>query len=55
MSVEHDGGVNYHCFHKVEGRFTQAEPIYTACIEYKHLKYGDEFFSFAAHTSIKKA
>ena len=54
-TVEHDGGVKYQLFHKVEGRFTQAEPIYTACMEYKHLKDGDQFFSFAANTSIKKA
>ena len=55
MTVEHDGGVKYQFFHKVDGRFSQEEPIYTACVEYKHLKDGDEFFSFATHTSIKKA
>jgi hypothetical protein len=54
-TVENDGGVKYHFFHKVDGRFTTDQPIYTACMEYKHLKDGEEFFSFAAHTSIRKA
>ena len=54
-TVEHDGAVKYQFFHKVDSKFTADQPIYTASMEYKHLKDGEEFFSFAAHTSIRKA
>ena len=54
-TVQTDGGVKYQFFHKVDGKFTGDQPVYTACMDYKHLKDGEEFLSFAAHTSIKKA
>ena len=55
VTVEDDGGVQYQFFHKIDGRIQSDEPVYTACIDYLHLKEGNEMFSFAAHTSIKKA
>ena len=44
-TIEHDGGVKYQFFHKADGRFKADQPIYTACMEYKHLKDGEEFFT----------
>ena len=55
VTVEVDGGIQYQFFHKIDGKIQRDEPIYTACIDYLHLREGNEIFSFAAHTSIKKA
>jgi hypothetical protein len=55
MTVEGDGSVKYQFFHMAGGKIKGHEPIYTACINYKDLKCGEEMFSFAAHTSISKA
>jgi hypothetical protein len=55
ITVETDGGVQYQFFHRIDGMIKKDEPVYTACIDYLHLKEGNEMFSFAAHTSITKA
>jgi hypothetical protein len=55
VTVETDGAIQYQFFHKVDGKIQRDEPIYTACIDYLHLREGTEMFSFAAHTSINKA
>jgi hypothetical protein len=55
VTVEADGGIQYQFFHKIDGKIQRDEPVYTACIDYLHLKEGNEMFSFAAHTSIRKA
>lgn len=55
ITVETDGRVQYQFFHKSEGKIKHDEPIYTACLDYRHLYDEGEMFSFAAHTSIKKA
>jgi hypothetical protein len=56
ITVEQDGGVKYHFFHKNSDGTRGEEPVYTACLNYRDLKYdGKEMFSFAAQTSIKKA
>ena len=56
VTVEQDGGIKYHFFHKNSDGIRGDEPIYTACLNYRDLKYdGSEMFSFAAQTSIKKA
>ena len=56
VTMETDGGIRYHFFHKYTDGTRGDEPIYTACLNYRDLKYeGSEMFSFAAQTSIKKA
>ena len=55
VTVETDGGIQYQFFHKIDGKIQKDEPVYTACIDYLHLREGIEMFSFAAHTSINKA
>jgi len=55
-TMETDGGIRYHFFHKYTDGTRGDEPIYTACLNYRDLKYdGSEMFSFATQTSIKKA
>ena len=54
VTIEQDG-VKYHFFHKNTEGIRGDEPIYTACLNYRDLKYeGSEMFNFAAQTSIKK-
>ena len=56
MTVEQDGGIRYQFFHKNTDGIRGEEPIYTACLNYRDLKYeGGEMFSFVAQTSIRKA
>jgi len=56
VTMEKDGGIRYHFFHKYADGTRGDEPIYTACLNYRDLKYeGGEMFNFAAQTSIKKA
>ena len=54
--VDSGGSVTYQLYHEVNGKTSNSEPVYHACLNYRDFKNGDgPMFNFAAQTSIRKA
>jgi hypothetical protein len=55
-TVDSAGSVTYQLYHEVNGKTSNSEPVYHACLNHRDLKNGDgPMFNFAAQTSIRKA
>jgi hypothetical protein len=54
--VDSAGSVTYQLYHEVNGKTSNSEPVYHACLNYRDLKNGDRpMLNFAAQTSVRKA
>ncbi len=55
-TVDSAGSATYQLYNEVNGKTSNSEPVYHACLNYRDLKNGDgPMFNFAAPTSIRKA